>query len=468
MRGRVWLAWAPLCACLDIPPFPANGDARPGDAGPCDPQNPDRDADGWRCDNARAPDCNDGDPAINPGEIDDPASPADEDCFAATGDLIDGVSGDSSGMSSGDLRIEFNSMSGMPSVVRIGEDNTLGTLASSCLFNNEEGLGIALYPAFGMHPRTPPVRTVMVMESGPAFARTRVSWTAEPVLECDQPADATIAGTIDFMVLPRGRLARHDSITIAGSGPLYDCTGPMNCNLSPGFPVLTTYASFRPWLDRYELDDDDNVVAFPVGGAPAIDLPPEPGRRICVTGETPTTAGVYAKVGMNWQGAGEGQRIRNAQGNNAVVFDWSTNTELPMGTYEASSALFVQLTGEVDCTPEMWDAVREFSVPPLLTNQVAFRHHQGMYVPQNPPTGGRLQFAMMQDSDHGFAVQVDDLGGAGVTVWVDGVRGAAGHQYLIQGDGPSPQQRRYIVYFPSLVAGREVVIAAPGSEPPAT
>ena len=451
MRGRVWLSCALLGGCIDIPPFPENQGDRDGDGWPATSINDD------------AEDCNDDDPDINPGAIDDPSTPEDEDCLnPPSSDPIPGVLATAGGMSSNDLRIEFNTDSRMPSALFLGDDDLLGRNPSACEFNNEEGLGIAVYPSFGVSSETQHATqgTLAVLSTGPAYARVRVEWQY-PFTGCAQPMNEGVGGVVDFIMLPYGRLIRHDAITIAGDAPLTMCTGPGGCQTTPQDPVFTTYATFPSWIGGYEVDEG-GFNAWPLTADP---LPGGPSQRLCLLGQMPGPAASIAKLGMTWRGTPMGLRARDAAGARAVVFDWNTGSPLLTDTYEATTAIFAQITEDMGCTPEMWRALFEFSSPPLFTNQVEFRPALGMYVPLAPVTGNRLAFTAMQDSQFGFAVLIDNLGDDGVTVWRAGNRLAAGNEYHVQREGTA-DARRYVVFIPFVGRDQQIIIAGPGGEPP--
>jgi hypothetical protein len=163
--------------CLEIPAHAVNDAAI--DAADCAGPADDCDDDGWPATSRQAAgaDCDDRDPAINPGAFDDPETAADEDCLpdGAAQRLI-GVTGNQAGWTSGDLSIAFATMTRMPSSLRIGAVEALAS-ESACEVSDEEGLGVSLYPAFAAHLRTTtPVGDNPVERAGPAMATSLVTW----------------------------------------------------------------------------------------------------------------------------------------------------------------------------------------------------------------------------------------------------------------------------------------------------
>src|SRR5688572_6388317 len=167
-----------VAGCLNIPPPPGSDDGPTPDAAvdadPCPPG--DGDCDGWPAVspiNPAANDCDDGDPGINPGEIDDTGDGIDEDCidgpFDGTGELA-GTSFTAGRLITDILDLQFNTDTAMPSSMRIGGVESLHAEPGGCEVSNEEGLGISLYPAFAAHVRSDQTinGTVTVERVGPA------------------------------------------------------------------------------------------------------------------------------------------------------------------------------------------------------------------------------------------------------------------------------------------------------------
>ena len=467
---RAWCVLGGLAvgACLDIPahqgpidaPVDAPSDASV-DAPPCGADPDDCDDDGWVRDatNPAADDCNDFNPAINPGASDDPATGVDEDCIAGAGTRLVGVTGDQAGWTSGGLAIAFGSVPRMPMTLTLNGSELLGQELGQCRVANEEGLGISLFPVFAAHLNTAgPVGDLMVERHGPALATSVVTWSQSIAGSgvgdrCDR--GVTLTAELRFTMLPGQRLVRHDRVmvTVDGAAPreVASCVG---CAAGGGnAPVFTSYLTLHDEIDRMSIN----------GGA-AADFAPRSvlaTQPVCVWQRSGPS-----HVAVAWSGQGAGARVRRTTGNSvALVFDWVFNDRVPQGTYDVvTSMVFDGMDGDA-CRPELRDSLDELRVPPLM-NGLRFVPELGAYEPSGIVSGGEFEFQALAAVERGLAVRVPILPSHGVTVWRRPSNGAytrlaRDFQYLIQQDPDGA----LVLWLPGLGIGDFVRLAEPGHEP---
>lgn len=445
--------------CLDIPAHDVKDAAidAPGDGG-CAGAPGDCDDDGWPA-TSRQPagaDCDDHDPAINPGAFDDPGTPADEDCLPdGAAQRLMGVSGNQAGWTSGDLSIAFATATRMPSSLRIGNVEALAS-EGACLVSNEEALGVSLYPAFAAHLRTStPTGSVTVERAGPAMATSLVSWaTALPSSgspRCN--AATTLTANIRFTVLPGQRLIREDTINVGAA--VTSCAGC--ANQTGGSPILSSYLALPPSFDRalIEADPEGAFPAAPVrltGG----------GQRVCMR----QSAGP-GHLAITWSGPSDGTRLRITDGgNHALVYDLVHLREVAAMNHVAVTSMVVDASPVGPCPLELQDAITELAQPPIIDG-LSFRPGLGAYEPAAQDSeDGEVSFFALATIERGLAVRVPGLGDRGVTVWRDPADAALTRlsrdfHYLVQLDPDGAT----VVYLPSLLVGDRVTIAGPGREP---
>jgi hypothetical protein len=443
--------------CLEIPAHAVNDAAI--DAADCAGPADDCDDDGWPATSRQAAgaDCDDRDPAINPGAFDDPETAADEDCLpdGAAQRLI-GVTGNQAGWTSGDLSLAFATMTRMPSSLRIGAVEALAS-ESACEVSDEEGLGVSLYPAFAAHLRTTtPVGDNPVERAGPAMATSLVTWEVTIPSSGSPRCDAatTLTASIRFTVLPGQRLIREDILEVDAA--VTSCAGC--ANQTGGLPILSSYLALPPSFDR-ALVNSDGEAAFP---SPTRALPAG-GQRVCVR----QSAGP-GHLAITWSGSGDGIRLRGTGGGNrALVYDLVSLREVAAMNHVAVTSMVVDSSPVGPCPLELQDAITELAQPPII-DELTFRPGLGAYEPTDAAdaTDGAVSFLALATIDRGLAVRVPGLGDRGVTVWRDPVDGpltrlSRDFHYLVQLDADGAT----VVYLPSLLIGDRVTIAGPGREP---
>jgi hypothetical protein len=458
-----------IAGCVDVPPHDTGSiDAPTGmiDAFAC-VTDADCDGDAWPATaphNPAANDCNDTDAAIHPGAVDDPGDTVDEDCSGdAARTAAEGVGDTSTAeLHSDSFWLQFGLQSGMPSRFAIGgpdaENDILGLqpAAIACRVNNEEGIGVSLYPALAVHgrpdPGIPVTGAVTFDGDGPARASAVVTWSV--VLDgpetCSVPT--TVAYTARFTALPLGRLIRADNITLTTSGgqPTGTCMG---CSGNSS-PILTTYIAVIPELDQLAIDEaprEDFPASISDGESP---------HRFCASAVAdPRKLGVVFAfedaVGYRLLTMDDGVESPT----HAFVLDFVRSMSAPAVTYRGVTAMYTQVTGG-DCSPEMWESMAEYQTPTTFQN-LAFDRATALYLPTTTPTGGRFSFRALADNNRGFGVRLGNLGNRGVTVWRDDVRIYAGDQYLVQREDDGS----YTLWFFTAQIGSTITISGPGSEP---
>ncbi len=453
LRGCAAIALAGLAGCLDIPPYRPCGDA-------------DRDCDGWPAVgvNPMASDCDDANVLVNPGVADDPGTTAIEDCFGdPVGAGLAPVTPAADGWRVGELALEFASASRMPSSLRLGNAQILAGNPDACL-RDERMAGISLYPAFGVDHASLPTGVATALRGGPALATTRVTWAQDvPMAATEFGCDAAtrVSGTIDFTVQPSGRVVRHDRVTV--SAGVSTCVGCADTDGNP--PIFTSYLTFSPELERYQVEPAVTSTVFPVAGM-AVDLQPPSASVVgCVTGITAASS----SVGLAWRfpTAIAGMRARttaDTRVNHAMVVDWVNGGAVAAGTYELITALAVESDGVVDCSVALRTAMAEFARPPTLT-PTSFVAERGSYR-YTGEEGVGIRITADQGVEGGAVIEVPNASERGVTVWRGS--GAAftrlrrGQDYLLQLEA----DRTAVIYLPALTTGSEIVVSGPGGEPP--
>lgn len=453
-RLRVcWLlAGLTVGACVDVPahqPCPAD----------------DLDCDGWSTAPAGGAtvDCDDRDPAINPGASDDPVTNTDEDCLPGPArPHLPSVVGDAAGWTSGDLSIAFNTATRMPSSLRIGGVEALAQQAIPCLITSEEGIGVALYPAFSAHLRSPaPSGALVVEDAGPALGSSVVTWTADiPAAGANENCSrsTSLTASIRFSVLPGGRLIRHDSITV--SAPVLTCRG---CASPTTAPYFTSYLALDAAFDQIRVDGGAEVPFTTAITSPVL-IPPNSSHRVCLR-----RSNAHAQVAVTWQGVDGGIRLRSTTPlpGAALVFDWRRGLQVDAMEYRANTSIIVDDTTEPSCTPALLGGIAEVATPPEVDGLI-YDPDRGVYAPPAAPAG-QLAFQVQGPIAQGFTVRTAGLGERGVTVW----RRPAGsfpsrlhrdEDYLVQQQAVGGTTMT-VVYLPSALAGDGFVIAAPGFEP---
>ncbi len=452
-RGCAAIALAGLAACLDIPPYRPCGDG-------------DRDCDGWPAVgvNPMASDCDDDNVLVNPGAEDDPGTTAIEDCFGGpVGAGLAPVVPVTAGWHVGELTLEFASASGMPSGLRFGNAEILAGNPAACL-RDERMAGISLYPAFGVDHASLQAGTASAVRGGPALAATQVSWAQDvPMATTGFGCDAAtrVTGTIDFTIQPSGRVVRRDRVTV--SAGVAACAGCADTDGNP--PIFTSYLTFSPELERYQVEPAVTSTVFPAAGT-AADLPAPSAPVVgCVSGATAASP----SVGLAWRfpTPSAGMRARttgDTRVNHAMVVDWVNGGALAAGTYELITALAVEREGVIDCSVALRTAMAEFARPPTLT-PTSFVAERGTYR-YTGDEGVGIMITADQGVAGGAVLEVPNASERGVTVWRGS--GAAftrlrrGQDYLLQLEA----DRTAVIYLPALVVGTSIVVSGPGGEPP--
>ncbi|MBK9037102.1 MAG: hypothetical protein IPL61_38640 [Myxococcales bacterium] len=447
------IALAGAAGCLDVPPYrPCAGDG---------------DCDGWPAvaANPAANDCDDDNALVHPGAEDDPGTTVVEDCFAsALATPLTPVAPLARGWTVGDLVLEFDSTSAMPSSLRRGADEVLAGNNDSCV-RDERFAGISMYPAFGVDGRSSQVGQATTLRSGPALATTRVTWeqavpVAATVFGCD--AATTVTGVVDFTVQPSGRIVRRDQVTL--SAGVMTCAGCADPDGNPA--ILTSYFTFPTALDRYQVDPATVPGPFPAVGAAAKLSAPAAPITACISG----AGSALPQVGLAWSfpTAIAGMRARttdDTRANRAMVVDWVNRGGAAAGAYELVTAVAVETDRVADCSRELRVAMTEFARPPTLT-PTTFVPARGTYR-FSGEVGAGVMITADQGVERGAVIEVPTFGQRGLTVWTSSGGGAyqrsrRGQDYLVQYEADDTS----VVYLPTITAGSSIVIAGPGGEPP--
>lgn len=458
MRGRVVsvvLGGLSMAGCLDVPPHQ-----------PCGPA--DLDCDGWPATstNPAAADCDDRDPAINPGAAEDPATAADDDCLTdGAGARLVGVTGGVGGWTSGPLAIAFDSPSKMPSSLTVDGDELLVTQTDLCPVTNEEGMGVSLWPALAAHARVAVLSgTLTVERAGPALATSRIDWTATASASAppQQPACAsttTVTGVIRFSVLPGGRLVRDDSVTLSAAAD--GCRG---CANAATMPVLSSYLVIPTRFGEVRIDSQ------PPDTFPMSELrQPSATRRVCVR-DPAGGRGLW----LTWASArpplaSDGLRLRpiivsQVEQAHALVWDFAYRRPAEAGEHRLTTTLVPGTDGPGPCGDADADTIGEVTVPPQLDG-LRYVRERGTYEPEAAVTGA-LTFQALGAIDHGVAVRATGYGDHGVTVWRQAVGGRFARlererDYLYQREADGA----VTVWLSTVAANDTVTIAEPGHEP---
>lgn len=455
---RAWalLALASGGACLDVPPYRPCGAA-------------DRDCDGWPVTaNPATTDCNDDDGNVYPGAVDDPTTAAVEDCFVAGSAVtLPPVIAAGRGWQVGDLVLDFDSVSRMPSSLRLGNQELLAGNTDPCV-RDERAAGVSLYPAFAVDHQSVQVGQATTLRAGPALATTRVTWAqavpmATATFGCDTAT--TVTGTIDFTVQPNGRVVRYDRVTV--SAGVSTCAGCADPDGNP--PIFTSYLTFNSALERYQVEPAVDSVVFP----PASNAVPLPAETTPLTGCVTGASGTIPQVGMAWRFPTPvaGMRARTTgegRVNHALVVDWVNGAAVGAGTYELATALAAEHDANVACSSALRTAMAEFARPPTLTD-TSFIVERGVYRYTGPEQVG-VTITASQPVDAGAVIEVPNVSERGVTVWRSTgaayVRLRRGVDYLLQLEPAPGASPTAVVYLSALAGGSSIVIAGPGGEPP--
>jgi len=455
---RAWalLALASGGACLDVPPFRPCGEA-------------DRDCDGWPVTgNQATTDCDDDDGNVYPGAVDDPTTAAVEDCFdAGSAVSLPPVTAAAGGWRVGDLALEFDSVSRMPSSLRLMNVELLAGNTDACV-RDERAAGVSVYPAFAVDHNSVQAGQATTLRAGPALATTRVTWAqalpmASMTFGCD--AATTITGTIDFTVQPNGRVVRYDRVAV--SAGVTSCAGCGDLDGNP--PIFTSYLTFDTPFERYQVEPAVSSVVFPSAGT-ATGLPaPTTPLTGCLTGAN----GSVPQVALAWRFPSPvaGMRARTTgegRVNHALVVDWVNGAALGAGTYELATALAAEHDANVDCSAALRTAMAEFARPPTLTN-TSFIVERGVYRYTGPEEVG-VTITASQAVDAGAVIEVPSVSERGVTVWRSAgdryFRLRRGVDYLLQLEPAVGTSPTAVIYLPVLAGGSSIVVAGPGGEPP--
>ena len=268
-----------------------------------------------------------------------------------------------------------------------------------------------------------------------------------------------VTGTIDFTIQPSGRVVRRDRVTV--SAGVAACAGCADTDGNP--PIFTSYLTFSPELERYQVEPAVTSTVFPVAGT-AADLPAPSAPVVgCVSGATAASP----SVGLAWRfpTPSAGMRARttgDTRVNHAMVVDWVNGGALAAGTYELITALAVEREGVVDCSVALRTAMAEFARPPTLT-PTSFVAERGTYR-YTGDEGVGIMITADQGVAGGAVLEVPNASERGVTVWRGS--GAAftrlrrGQDYLLQLEA----DRTAVIYLPALVVGTAIVVSGPGGD----
>jgi hypothetical protein len=453
MMRRLAIITTLAAGCIDIPPFPG-GDARPSDARPdaqpCDPTNADADGDGWRCDNERAPDCDDDDGARHPGEIEVCGDGIDQDCSG--GDLSCGVTAQAL-IDNGQHEVAINGYEFTYPVtgMRDGMPETLGVSGSPGLdllnHNTEENaFGIALFPDDRSNDAGNGTVT-RISAPGPAVARYRSEW-----------GDAAFGGTTLLSFHGDGRVARDDFVNFAAGNAQF----------------LATYVSF----DASHITD----VMWPGGMSPRLDTfrfhwptPLETATHATAGSICLYNTDTEHRIGFTWMNSGPaGPRLTEDTDRFAVEYDWiRAPMEVDYPELMASAQTMLHL-GHIDngmpCA-SLAGIAAQYQVPATMGSpqtqvlydvglaQYLVGLTGGSYIEMTPEVG--------QQPGPTFTIYVTMTAPVGVTVWVDSERLVSGTDYVIQRDvDPSGLDAFTILMRRPLPEGDVLRVAAPGNEPP--
>lgn len=435
-------------ACLEVPSAscPAGGD---------------RDGDGWVCGGV-APDCDDGDPAIHPGVVDDCTTPVAEDCGEpiACDDLLPGIvsstnpDADTWGVHGAGLSSTFDE--GLQWVLAsIVPDRDGVELLSRVEGQPEQYVGVTLYPTWDQWQAT--AATPDALDTGPAYVRIAVTWS----ILGQQPGE----GVSTFGFFPDGTIHRHEAFTTEGNAAAslflvghwsLDANLFTDVALPEGNLPLDGTPMNAEVLHAHTTGDDDGAIC--AGNR-------DDQRRVAMAwreadGDPDGTRVVYAQQGLG------PHRL-------ALNYDWRRDvTMVDAGTYESDTALLID---RGDDGPQPCASAGTFGAslrePPALTitagapgeHADATGHvaAEGLYEVEAGTGEAYVELAADATLPRGLLVRAVIPAPDGVTVWRVGLPLRAGVDYLVQ-----PSDDGFTVWLPGPVDDGEAIrIAAPGGEP---
>jgi hypothetical protein len=435
-----------LAGCIDIPP----------PLGLCDPADPDQDGDGWAC-NGVVPDCNDqpdDGASINPGAIDNPLTPDDEDCTGANAHINEQIAGVSLGAGSVETplqRIDLGPTGALMPISFFDRGSMLSWMPM-------DGVTLGVTPGFTIADAT---ATREFPQSGPAYADVRMAWTAPAT--ADAPA---MSGVTRFAFRPDGVTIRDDQLSVhdpgfdAAHGP-FDLSAGFDASIGGGGPTSLVVT-----------DATNGYVSLPESGS-TWDGAGQADPALCFV----TGAGSSRRsLSIAWTGGDGVGPSATVASRASIRYDWARQAAtLAAGTYRLTQVLRYRLELSSLCGLDGFTAPAPLDIlqGDAWTDSSGDRDHDGYdemrglfwiatnerYVEFYGPFGPFLVRAVMRTS----ATE-------GVTVWLDGERLEAGKDYLVQwtdgestGSGNEGRQAA-IVWFPDDVIGK-IRIALPGGEP---
>jgi hypothetical protein len=442
------LVVALLAGCIDVPPA----------APTCDPGE-DNDGDGWPCSGVLA-DCDDGNALVSPGKDDVPGE--DRDCDGMLGNpgevprigLSDGVPS----VRTGDLTIDMS----QEVFSQLYDFEQIPMLSDSA---EERGVGLAVYPETS---RGRPGHDVggSIRDSSPVAVRLIEETTA------DVGGIATLTGVTYWWIYPRGRVVRHDAVTLSAALPAGSERFVSSYVSLNGQRFDTLHADGRADI---AIPTSPTSTTFPVEYEAAAD-----GWACAHDGE------FVNDVGVTWlDRGGAGPRVTfGADGRLAFEYDWyrAESGTIPADPLEAVTIIDWYNRASIDdqgCDefPHIADryldpariSVRSPGQPMGDIGDDAYDETAGFYAIDS----GASSFVEVtfdeEAQDVFFKVDVQDPREAGLTVWRDGERLHRGIDFTMGPDGPgwmSGGVTGVLLWFPGeLPAGTVLRIASPGGEP---
>jgi len=436
-----------LGACLEIPPASC-------------PAGSDFDEDGWPCGGV-APDCDDGDPEINPGVPDDCATNFVEDCGGdeaacppLPGLVATTASGDATwGVQGGGLSATFER--GLQWVLSsLRREGDPDELLSRVTGGVEQYAGVTLYPRFDQYEVTTAVPSAL--DAGPAYVRIEIAWEHDTASE-----DAT--GTSVFGFFPNGTIHRHETFVSQGyTIPDVYLVTHWTLNTARfttldtplGEVVLAKAADFAP-VHHHELGSPDDGV-------------------LCAYDVV-----ANRRVTMAWRDQLDVIGSRAVVGNEAperrlaLDYDWFRGVAMiPPGTFESVTTLTVDTPDQAgDACASAASLSGDLRDPPVLAiiagvagpdaNADGYVVDEGLHEIAAEIDERFVEVRSTETVLRGMMVRAVLDAVAGVTVWRNGARQRAGRDYLVQ-----PSDDGVTVYFPGRIDTGELLrIAAPGGEP---